>query len=187
MLMKTRTFFMAMMLLIPLLATGQEIKFMGLSFGTNVDVFCKALKAKGLKQTVDRFETKEFVGTFATYNDCRIIIKATEVSKKVRSAEVIFESVRDDEYERDKAFSEILKQYESKYGSKLKKEPYDKTTNDILGFTTYYIESGDIKINLNKTGPSVLSPDECSMSIYYYSKSLVSLKESNTKKHSSDI
>lgn len=185
--MKGRSLFILMMLLIPFFAMGQEIKFMGLSFGTDVDTFCKNLKAKGLKQTVDRFETKEFVGTFATYNDCRIIIKATEVSKKVKSAEVIFESVRDNEYKRDEAFSEILKQYKSKYGNKVIKEPYDKTTNDILGLITYYVEIGDIKIHLNKTGPNFLSPDECSMSIYYYSKSLLNQKENNPKKHSNDI
>ena len=47
-------------------------------------------------------DKKEFVGTFATYNDCRIIVYATEASKKVKMVEVVFESVKDDEYDRDK-------------------------------------------------------------------------------------
>ena len=48
-----------MAILLPLLSFGQEIKFMGLALGTDVDAFCKKLKEKGLKQTVDRFENKD--------------------------------------------------------------------------------------------------------------------------------
>lgn len=75
--------FLIMFLLIPFSMQGQEIKFMGLEFGTNIEAFCNALKTKGLKQTVDRFEEQEFVGTFATYNNCNIIVKATEVTKRL--------------------------------------------------------------------------------------------------------
>lgn len=175
-----------LVLLFPMLTMGQDVKFMGLEFGTDMNTFCKALEAKGLKQTVDRFDKREFVGTFATYNNCTIIIKSTEVSKKVRSAEVIFESVRNDEYERNKAFEEILKQYKSKYGNKVVKDS-NRDSEELLGLVTYIIDCGDIKIHLNKTGPSLLSPEECSMSIYYYSKSLVEKKETNTKKYSDDI
>lgn len=181
-----RRVFMALTMLLSLSAFGQEIKFMGLSLGTDVEVFSKALKSKGLKQTIDRFERKEFEGTFATYPGCRIIVCATEVSKKVKTVEVIFESVRNDEYERDKAFDAILEQYKSKYGSKLTKKTQSNADN-FLGLTTYQVQDGDVKIDLHKTGPSALSPEQCSMSISYISTSLTKIKETNPNKHSSDI
>lgn len=178
-----KNLFAILFLLIPFSMQGQEIKFMGLEFGTNIDVFCNALKAKGLKQTVDRFETKEFVGTFATYNDCRIIITATEKSNKVKSAEVIFESVRDNEYERNKAFKEILKQYHNKYGNKV----VLLSSIEEIGYKVYGIDNGDIVIHICSSGPSFLSPEECSMSIYYFSKELSKENEVNQNKYSNDI
>lgn len=176
-----------MAILLPLLSFGQEIKFMGLALGTDVDAFCKKLKEKGLKQTVDRFENKEFEGTFATYPNCRIIVSATEVSKKVKSVEVIFESVRNKKEQRDHVYLEVLKQYKNKYGDKLKREPYDKTKNDFLGIKTWSIIEGDLQIHIHKIGPSVLSPDECSLSVLYMSESLRMLKELNPNNHSDDI
>lgn len=180
-----KNLFVILLLLIPFSMQGQEIKFMGLEFGANIDVFCKSLKAKGLKQTVDRFERKEFVGTFATYNNCNIIVKATEVSKKVKSVEIQFTSVENDEYERDKAYKEILKQYKNKYGNKLVLET---KMDPLIGYEKYIIDNGDIVIKISKYGPSYLSPDECSMNIYYYSKELLyDNNEVNPQKYSNDI
>ena len=181
-----KKFFLMLALLFPTFAYCQEAKFMGLNLGTDVDVFCKVLKEKGMKQTIDRFERKEFDGTFATYPGCRIIVMATEVSKKVKSVEVVFESVRNKKYDRDKAFSSILEQYRSKYGDKLVKTSSARDA-DMLGITNYEVKCGDVTIYLHKTGPSFLSPDDCSMSISYVSSSLVKLKEANPNKHSSDI
>lgn len=171
------------LLLAPISLFGQEIKFMGLDLGTDVDVFCKSLKTKGLMQTVDRFEKKEFVGTFATYNNCHIIVKATETSKKVKSVEVLFESVRDDEHERDNVYKEILKQYYNKYGEKVVSLEYD----EVLGVKRYGITDGDIIIEISSYGPSFLSPENCSMSVYYYSKKLLNKKETNPNRYSNDI
>ena len=179
-----------MAMLLPLLAFGQEVKFMGLSLGTNVDVFCKTLKSKGLKQTIDGLDRKEFEGTFATYPGCRIIIKSTPVSKKVVSAEVIFESVRNDEYKRDVACAEIVKQYRNKYGDKLIEDKKDNGKVSVLAIHNWNIDNGDVKVTITKSGPDMLSPDECSLSIFYRSPSLQHLRfeeEKNSKQHSDDI
>ena len=170
----------------PLLAFSQDAKFMGLDLGGSVDTFCKALKTKGLKQTIDRFDKKEFVGTFATYNDCRIIVYATEASKKVKMVEVVFESVKDDEYDRDKAFKEIVEQYKNKYKDRVVREPYDKSS-EALSIDAYIVKCGDIEIDIRKMGPNFLSPNKCSMYVTYKSKSLCALKEVDENKFSNDI
>ena len=176
--------FLALTMLLSLSAFGQEIKFMGLNLGMNVEEFCKALKSKGLKQTIDRFEENEFEGTFATYPGCRIIVKATEVSKKVKSVEVQFNSIRGKEYEVDSAFDAIVEQYKNKYGDKLTKEPYDK----FMGMETCNVKDGDLNIQIDKFTPSALSPDRASsLSVFYFSKNLQQLKEVNPNKHSDDI
>lgn len=165
---------------------AQDVKFMGQNLGDDFDKFCNGLKVKGLAIKTDRFNKREFEGTFATYNDCRIVITSTEVSKKVKSAEVIFESIRNDEYEVNKTFKEILAQYQNKYGEAVKKT---STSDDYkyFGKTTYTIKLGDVVIRLNKFSPSYLRPDECSMSIFYYSESLIKTKEENTNTYSNDI
>lgn len=173
-------------LLVPMLSMAQEAKFMGLELGTDMDSFCNSLLKKGLKQTVDRFSEREFIGTFATYNNCSIIIKCTETSKKVMSAEVVVESVRNNKYKRDKAFDEILEQYKCKYGDKVIKYT-DENDKKFLSLIGYQVECGDIKIKISKFGPHFLSPNECSLSIYYISKSLINNKEINTEKYSDDI
>ena len=172
-------------MLLSLSISGQEIKFMGLNLGMNVDEFCKALKAKGLKQTIDRFEEKEFVGTFATYPDCKIIVKATEVSKKVKSVEVQFEAIRNDEYEVNRAYDAIVEQYKNKYGEKFKEEPYKDS--EIIVVRTCTVKDGDLNIHIDKFSPSALLPDRASLTVFYFSKSLQSLKEVNPDKHSDDI
>ena len=176
--------FLIMFLLIPFSMQGQEIKFMGLEFGTNIEAFCNALKTKGLKQIVDRFEEQEFVGTFATYNNCNIIVKATEVTKRVKSVEVQFNSVRNKEYERDRAYEEILKQYKNKYGSKLILK--DKK-DSLMGIEKYIVDNGKIVIEISICGPGMLSKD-CFLNVYYYSKELLhNNKEVNSQKYSNDI
>lgn len=87
--------------LFPMILFGQEIKFMGLNLNSNLDSFCKELEKKGLKKVVDRFEEKEFIGTFATYDSCRIYVTATEVSKKIKRVEVAF-NAKNDKIKRDK-------------------------------------------------------------------------------------
>lgn len=100
------------------------------------------------------------------------------------SAEVIFEEVRNDEYERDKACEEILKQYKSKYGDNM---VYLLKNDNVLGLYDWKVLGKDVTVIISKTGPCFLSPDECSMSIYYYSQRLKDLKEKAIIKHSNDI
>ena len=161
---------LASLLLISLSITAQEIKFMGLSLDNDLNSFCKSLSSKGLKKTIDRFEKKEYVGTFATYPDCRIIVNGTTDKKKIKSVEVIFESVTDKEYERNEAYENIISQYSNKYNGKLVKMPSDDVTK-MMNFTEYTITIDAITIHIQKIGPGIFDKEECSMSIVYVNSS----------------
>ena len=56
-----------------------------------------------------------------------------------------------------------------------------------IGYKVYGIDNGDIVIHICSSGPSFLSPEECSMSIYYFSKELSKENEVNQNKYSNDI
>ena len=168
-----------------LFSFGQGVKFMNLDMNMSAKTFCQKLKTKGLEQTIDRFETKEYKGAFATYPDCRIVVTTTETSDKIKSIEVIFESVRNDEYERNKAFNNLLLQYKNKYGEGFK-ETYN---DDTLGAIFYSITIDGISVKLLKLGPPAAKflGDDCSLSIMYVNEKTVDLKEKNPSKYSSDI
>ena len=164
---------------------AQNIEFMGLSLNTDLNTFCKNLKSKGLTQTIDRFEEKEFEGTFATYPKCKIIVKGTADKKKIQSVEVIFESVRNDKYERDRAFNELLTQYKNKYKDNVKKMPTDDATK-MMNFEKSTISIGTTEIHIQKFGPTIFDTEgECSMSIVYVNTSVP--KEEKTSNYSNDI
>ena len=175
------TFFL---LLAPLFAFGQSIEFMGMSLDTDFETFCKNLKTKGLVQKIDRFETREFEGTFATYPDCRILVNASADRKKIQSVEVVFESVRDDEYDRDKAYTNVLNQYKSKYTGQVKAMEQDSATK-MMNFVKHTIKSGVMEIHIQKFGPTIFDDEECSMSIVYVNTSVPKVEKKDN--YSSDI
>lgn len=176
------------LLLMPILTMAQEIKFMGIKIDSKVDYFAQQLKAKGLKQTIDRFEEKQFKGTFATYNNCTIIVTGTEVNRMVKSIEIQFEDVRNKEYERDKVFDNLLVQYKNKYGSKVKLKPMPDDDN-ILNYTSYIIKDGDVEIDITKCGPAKVSflGTDCFVNIMYWNLKQKNIEETNPQKYSNDI
>ena len=172
-------------LLFSLNTFSQEIKFMGLSLNSDVNTFCKSLKTKGLTQTIDRFELKEFEGTFATYPNCRIIVKGSSDMKKIQSVEVVFESVKNDEFDRDKAYEQILDQYKNKYKDKVKKSPSDDATR-MMKFVESTVTISTIEISIRKFGPGIFDTDgKCSMSVIYTNTSVP--KTEKKSNYSNDI
>ena len=113
--MKKNLFFTLFLVLLFAGTNAQDIKFMGLDLNTNFETFCQKLKEKGLVLEASKLTTKEFKGTFAGYKNCEFIITCTDNTKVVKSVEVIF-PFDNDEYERNRAWNDIIKQYEAKYG-----------------------------------------------------------------------
>lgn len=172
------------LLLAPLFAFGQSIEFMGMSLDTDFETFCKNIKTKGLVQKIDRFETREFEGTFATYPNCRILVNASADRKKIQSVEVIFESVRDDKYDRDEAYTNVLNQYKSKYKGLVKAMEQDSATK-MMNFVKHTIKSGVMEIHIQKFGPTIFDEKECSMSIVYVNTSVPKVEKKEN--YSNDI
>lgn len=170
--------------LFPMILFGQEIKFMGLDLNSNLDNFCNGLEKKGLKKVVDRFEEKEFIGKFATYDSCRIYVTATEVSKKIKRVEVVF-NAKKDRIKRDKIFDELIQQYSNKYKDKLKKVDQD-SKNNLLNITSYIISTDKVSIKINKFGPGLFL-DTSSLNILYDNLLEIDNKETNPNKYSEDI
>lgn len=170
--------------LFPMILFGQEIKFMGLDLNSNLDSFCKELEKKGLKKVVDRFEEKEFIGTFATYDSCRIYVTATEVSKKIKRVEVAF-NAKNDKIKRDKIFDELIQQYSNKYKSKLKKIAQDPKNNP-LNITSYIISTDNVSIRINKFGPGLFL-NTSSLNILYDNLLEIDNNEKNPNRYSNDI
>lgn len=173
------------LLLAPIFTFGQSIEFMGMSLNTDFETFCKNLKTKGLVQKIDRFETREFVGTFATYPDCRILVNASNDRKKIQSVEVIFESVENKKYDRDRAYTNVVNQYKSKYTGQVKEMEQNSATK-MMNVVKHTIKSGAMEIKIQKFGPSIFDDEEeCSMSILYLNKSVPIVEKKNN--YSSDI
>lgn len=168
----------------PIFAFGQSIEFMGMSLDTDFETFCKNLKSKGLVQKIDRFETREFIGTFATYPDCRILVNASADRKKIQSVEVIFESVRNDKYDRDKAYTNVLNQYMSKYTGKVQEMEQDSATK-MMNFVKHTVECGVMEIHIQKFGPTIFDDKECSMSVVYLNTAVPKVEKKDN--YSSDI
>lgn len=172
------------LLLFPLFSLGQSIEFMGMGLDTDFETFCKKLKTKGLTQKIDRFEEREYEGTFATYPNCRIIVKGSADKKKIQSVEVIFECVRNDKYDRDKAYTEILNQYKNKYVGKVKEMEQNSATKS-MNFAKHTITSGVMQIHIQKFGPTIFDDEECSMSIVYLNTSVPKTEKKDN--YSNDI
>ena len=156
----------------------QEIKFMGIDLDCKVEQFCNKLKEKGLKQTLDRFEVKEFKGTFATYNNCRIIVKATETSMMLKSVEVQFDEVRGDEFEVNKAFENLCTQYKNKYGDML----HEDSSLKAMKITSYNVKNSMAEIYITK-----FLLNEPSVNVVYWVTKQKNVDERNPNKFSDDI
>lgn len=157
---------------------SQEIKFMGINMDCKIEEFCKQLKEKGLKQTADRFEVKEFEGKFATYDNCRIIVKATEVSMMLKSIEVQFDGIRGNEFKVNSAYENLRTQYKNKYGKLFKEDSSMK----LLKITSCNIKNSEAEIYLTK----FLTNEPCLNVVYWVSKQKY-VKETNPNKYSDDI
>lgn len=179
--MKKNLFFTFFLALFFVGASAQDIKFMGLDLNTNFETFCQKLKEKGLVLEASKLTTKEFKGAFAGYKNCEFIITCTDNTKVVKSVEVIF-PFDDDEYERDNAWKDIIKQYEAKYG----KYTVVENGSNIVRFVRYDFSSDKVKIIVQRTGPSGFS-DNCGFSIVYQNLKVINESSTGSGRYSDDL
>lgn len=167
--------------LMPVILMGQEIKFMGLNIDCDIDTFTKQLKAKGLRQTIDRFEKRIFMGDFATYKNCKIVVTSTEVSKQVKSVEVMFDDLdgQEKEFERNRAYENILLQFKNKYENVIRRT--DDTIFKLFGITEYQVVKNNTEVVIGKYDNIE------SMSILYWNLKQKNNKEISPQKYSNDI
>ena len=179
--MKKSLLFILSLVLFFAYTDAQEIKFMGLDLNTNFETFCQKLKEKGLTLEASKLTTKEFKGSFAGYKNCDFIITCTDDTKVVKSVEVIF-AFNDDEYDRNKAWNDIVKQYEAKYG----KYSIVKDGNNIIRFYRYDFSNDKVNIAVQRSGPSGFS-DNCSFSIVYQNLKVIHESSTGEGRFSDDL
>ena len=179
--MKKNLFFTLFLVLLFAGTNSQDIKFMGLDLNTNFETFCQKLKEKGLVLEASKLTTKEFKGTFAGYKNCEFIITCTDNTKVVKSVEVIF-PFDNDEYERNRAWNDIIKQYEAKYG----KYTVVKDGGNIVRFFRYDFANDKVKIVVQRTGPSDFS-DNCAFSIVYQNLKVINESSTGAGRYSDDL
>lgn len=157
--MRKGLFFCLLNVLLFTYTNAQDIRFMGLDLNSNFETFCNKLKEKGLTLEATKLTKKEFTGMFAGYNNCRILVTCTDNTKVVKSVEVIF-PYKKDEYERNKAWFDIIKQYEAKYG----KYTIVDDGKNFMRFYSYRFSNEKVNIAVQRIGPNALD-DESSFSI----------------------
>lgn len=127
-----------LLVLIPCSAFGKTnpMKFLGIPMECSLDSFSLAIEAKGYipqekDPDYDGFRTKQFVGKFWKWNNCKINVREHNRFKVVTSVIVYTEEGTN--------FDEIISSLENKYG-------YYKETDEGSGFVdyTWTLDSGRI-------------------------------------------
>lgn len=160
---------------------AQDMKFMGLDLNTKFETFCQKLKDKGLEVDVVKSASTYFKGTFAGHKNCKIIVSCTDITKVVKSVEVVF-PYKYDEDARNDAWRDIFQQYRNKYGSYITIEDGD----NVLNFYRYDFKSSTVNIALQRMGPNMLD-DETTFSIVYENLKVSNESSTGAGKYSDDL